>query len=111
MNIKNRLESKLESMFPCIAERKRVIEALNEYSCHSPEATVRVHLAILKLASREVSVESIKKLTQAAQVDYRDILAWAEYPRSMKYGPAEGVEAKKLSDDDLREYQTWLKNQ
>jgi len=68
MNIKKRLESKLESMLPCIEERKRVIGALNEYSGHSPEATVRVHLAILKLASKEVSVESIKKLIQAAQV-------------------------------------------
>ena len=58
----------------------------------------RVWRAILKLSRGRP--EEIKKLTQCARRDYRDVLMWAENPISEK-------ESKRM----VRELQDWLSEQ
>lgn len=63
---------------------------------------------MLKLG--EKSVEKIRYYTDWAGRDYRDILAWAEYPRQMKTAPntSESGETKKIRIKDRQEYLKWL---
>jgi hypothetical protein len=57
-----------------VAEQASVIELLSGYS--GPESG-RVTWDILELSKG--SLENIRRFTKAAQIDYRDILYWAEY--------------------------------
>lgn len=56
-----------------------------------------MRLAILKLS--EGKADRLREFVQAALVDYRDVLAWAEYPEQLASGasryntPAEEYEA------------------
>jgi hypothetical protein len=56
------------------AEQASVIELLSSYS--GPESG-RVTWDILKLSKG--SLENVRRFVQAAQIDYRDVLYWAEY--------------------------------
>jgi len=62
----------------------------------------RVRLAILKLAGG--NLQGIKQWVETAKSDYRDALAWAEYPSQMKSTKSD-VE---LQARDLKQYQDWL---
>ena len=92
------LESKLEVMFPDDFTRRRVRRILQGYGNgvheHEPD---RVRLAILKLAGAEL--QSVEKFTGYAREDYRDILAWTEYPRQSRQWamPESSVSGKSLS--------------
>ena len=71
----------------------------------------RVQLAVLKLAAG--SLDALRPEIETAKRDYRDVLAYAEYPAYMKKSfrisqlPAE--EQRKIIDEDWRQYETWLK--
>ncbi|MBZ5530653.1 MAG: hypothetical protein LAO20_04410 [Acidobacteriia bacterium] len=77
---------------------------------HHREAS-RVQLAALKLASG--SVDDLQSNIESATRDYRDILAYAEYPEYFKKGfrvaelPAE--EQRRIIDSDWRQYDGWLR--
>ena len=70
----------------------------------------RVQLAVLKLAAG--SLDGLRAEIETAKCDYRDVLAYAEYPAYMKKTfrisqlPAE--ERRKIIDEDWRQYETWL---
>lgn len=68
----------------------------------------RVRLAILKLSGSDL--EQIKRTTNIAKQDYRDVLAWAEYPRQSKIIQRlpEGPEKQKIVKADRAEYEEWL---
>lgn len=85
MSDKELLEGKLQRLFPKVEDRQIVEDFLNTYGeeVHEQEP-YRVRLAVLKLADK--NIELIKKYTEFAKQDYRDILAWAEYPRQLKKG-------------------------
>jgi len=73
------LERKLTSNYPDETLRSDVIHILEKYGRDSSAKEVaRVRLAILKLAGTDI--EKISEYTQAARMDYRDVLARAEYP-------------------------------
>lgn len=102
------LECKLELMFPDDFTRRRVRRILQDYGNgvheHEPD---RVRLAILKLAGAEL--QSVEKYTGYAREDYRDILAWAEYPRqSRQWAMPESEEKRKMLEADRAEYEEWL---
>lgn len=71
----------------------------------------RVRLAVLKLAGG--SLDGLRREIETAKSDYRDVLAYAEYPAYMKKTfrisklPAD--EQRKIIDEDWRQYETWLK--
>jgi hypothetical protein len=69
----------------------------------------RVQLAILKLADGDL--KALKRHTEAACCDYRDILAPAEYPKHSKLGwsaRSTRGEFSKIYEDDWNHYQQWL---
>ena len=69
----------------------------------------RVHLAILKLCDEQELIE-LAYYVKVAKADYRDLLAWAEFPnelRSLKHSDPEELE--KLRRQDLAQYREWLK--
>jgi predicted RNA binding protein YcfA (HicA-like mRNA interferase family) len=71
----------------------------------------RIFLAILKLAGGDV--DAIPQQIQAANLDPRDLIGFAEYPRFMKIGfigaeKLNPIERQKLLDDDYQDYLNWL---
>jgi hypothetical protein len=71
---------------------------------------VRVKLAILKLAAGDV--QKIRHYVAAASTDYRDVLAWAEYPEFMDRGLSPNLPPNTrdaIITGDWEQYETWLK--
>lgn len=70
----------------------------------------RVQLAILKLSNGDS--EKLHDYIQAARLDYRDVLAWAEYPEQMRSGKSryntdlDVYEA--ILKADREQYEAWL---
>jgi hypothetical protein len=65
----------------------------------------RVHLAILKLSQGE-SAKLLHWIGIAKQ-DYRDALAWAEYPAQMRV-PVNSDPGPEILEDDRKQYLAWL---
>ena len=69
-----------------------------------------MRLAVLKLANRDL--DSLKSYVRMAAEDYRDVLAYAEYPLYSKkvFGidnlPEES--RNQIIEEDWKQYQTWL---
>jgi len=102
------LERKLKQMFSDDFIRRRVHKILLGYGggVHEREPE-RVRLAILKLAGAEL--RSVEKYTGYAREDYRNILAWAEYPRQARqWVMPDADEKQKMIAADLAEYEDWL---
>ncbi len=69
----------------------------------------RVHLAILKLAKGDVS--QLKRQTETACTDYRDVLSAAEYRRYAALAwstPKDPKAEQQAMREDWEEYQSWL---
>jgi Permease for cytosine/purines, uracil, thiamine, allantoin len=68
----------------------------------------RLQIAILKLSGGKL--EKLQELVIAANTDYRDILAWAEYPEQMKRDTwkMSPEEVKQIRDRDRKQYLDWL---
>lgn len=103
------VERVLERDFPpdaIVALRK----ALSAYGAESWEPEVdRVRLAILKLASRDQT--RLQTQIVAAKSDYRDVLAYAEYPNWMQLSPSAALsdeDKQRAIDADWAQYQSWL---
>ena len=53
--------------------------------------------------------DSVEKYTGYAREDYRNILAWAEYPRQAReWVMPDADEKQKMIEADLTEYENWL---
>lgn len=106
----NLIESKIKKIFP----GRSVVEMmsiLDRYGREKKEKEKdRVHLAILKLCEEEKLHDPIKYV-ETAKIDYRDVLAWAEYPNQLKHKntftlkPSELDKLKKLDEE---QYLEWL---
>jgi hypothetical protein len=91
---------------------QEIMEVLDEYGLKSSErGRTRVQLAILKLS--EGRRERLPELVRMAKLDYRDVLAFAEYPEEMRTGfvkmrqlPAE--EQAAIRRRDREQYEQWL---
>ena len=88
--------------------RDEVKSILDTYGTEEYEQEpFRVRLAILKLSHTDL--EEIKRTTNLAKQDFRDILTWAEYPRqSKKWSMPDGPKKQKLIEADRAEYEAWL---
>jgi hypothetical protein len=103
------LEQKLVTMFPETKRRDAVEAELARYGIgdHEPEAE-RVRLAVLKLSGPDL--ERVRTHVRAAKGDYRDVLAWAEYPAQIKANSwrLPEHERERLRVADLAQYAAWL---
>lgn len=74
----------------------------------------RVQLAVIKLT--DGSFAELEDCIDMARTDYRDVLAYAEYPEAMKLGFAAGSQLSAHQPDELssirardrRQYEAWL---
>ena len=89
-----------------------ILDLLNQYGTEESErGRTRVHLAILKLSEGELS--KLPKLIDMAKRDYRDVIAYAEYPEHMKLGflkmrELSPEQQKALKKQDAKQYAEWL---
>ena len=84
---------------------------LNEYGTEGWQRGVhRVRLAVLKLARGDL--QALRCEIDVAKIDYRDVLAYAEYPEYMqKASPSGGlakIERERIIRADWTQYQSWL---
>ena len=111
MDLNEILNRKLETLFQNEADRESVKQILEIPGIGlGGREHARVKLAVLKLAGDEPTHDDIEGYAKAAQQDYRDVLAWAEYPRQIEAGPIMDKEKnRELSTADKNEYETWLR--
>jgi len=85
-----------------------VMTILDSIKIDSPQAKNRIKVAVLKLADGKI--DKLDKLVDKANVDFRDVIVLAEYPRNWKNGfdNIPNKNRKKEYLDDWNEYQDWL---
>lgn len=99
----DRLQKKLRDVFadPAVranAEATLLAFVTSNSSVLEPE---RVALAILKLSDGDAA--QLPRLIEAANTDYRDVLAWAFYPEQLALGPnadEKAIRAARKRDHD-----------
>ncbi len=97
---------KVASHFPA-EDTEEVLALLDTYEPSSGGPPHRVHLAILKLSDGDT--EAVRQYLSLAEVDYRDVIASAEYPAQMRIGPNATPEAKQVAEAaDREQYRRWL---
>lgn len=101
----DKLLTKIAQVFPA-ADPAEIRRALDEYT--GPER-LRVHLAIVKL-SDEDRRDSPAHYVEAARQDYRDVLAWAEFPQQLRpdWFTLSVTERAKVTKADRQQYARWL---
>ncbi len=102
---------KLRQAFPDESLAQQALALLDTYGLEPHELErERVQLAILKLSGGDL--DQLRQAVAQARVDYRDILAWAEYPEEMSAGapgpdtPPEILRAR--GERDREQYEQWL---
>jgi hypothetical protein len=104
------LERKLAEAFPNDAIREAARTRLLRYGREDwHREPDRVRLAILKLGGSDLA--AIDRQVEAAGVDYRDILAQAEYPAYSRLPPGidpAGSKARAAISSDRRQYLDWM---
>lgn len=112
MNFTDRVLKKVARYWPD-EDLRKIMSILDEYGAVSSErCRTRVQLAILKMS--EGQRDQLPELVRMAKGDYRDVLAYAEYPEQMRLG---FVGMSKLSSDELeaikrrdrKQYRKWLR--
>jgi len=88
-----------------------VMAALHQYGAEKWQREKhRVRLAVLKLSKGDQ--EELRRQIEVAKSDYRDVLAYAEYPSYMnEIPPGGGVSPDKrrqIIDQDWLQYKDWL---
>lgn len=100
------LETKLAALFGNEQDRNAARDLLATLS--KVNESERVAMACLKLSGGDLT--RLERTVGSAITDYRDILAWAEYPRQMRLGasapPADQARARR---EDMEDYSQWLK--
>jgi len=71
----------------------------------------RVQMAVIKLS--EGDFDRLPELIKTAKIDYRDVLAWAEYPREFGISASDMKllskgEAEEIRRRDRKQYLDWL---
>jgi hypothetical protein len=106
---RNLIMKKISMIFPR-KEAREILAILDRYGSdrNEPERE-RVQLAVLKLCEEKGDSDPAA-LVQVAKADYRDVLAWAEYPHQSKRPPQRDPEKRAiLIARDREQYERWLK--
>jgi hypothetical protein len=99
---------KAKDVFPK-EDTAKIMSILDQYGTDSYERErERVQIAILKSSKGEM--KDLEEGVKAAKQDYRDVLAWAEYPLEMKTeaGTLDAQKAKEVREKDRKQYLEWL---
>ncbi len=111
-NYKDLLPQVLKALYPDAHEFHRVKALLSSYGKESyHQEPARVHLGILKLASKEP--EKLEVYIQLACSDFRDLLCAAEYfltSPQYKLSKKSPKKYAKLEEKERAEYDQWLSN-
>jgi hypothetical protein len=101
----DKLLAKIRQVFPD-AEPADVQRQLDEYT--GPER-LRVQLAVVKLSDEDHRGSPTHYL-DAARTDYRDVLAWAEYPQQLRpdWFTLSVIERARVLKADRQQYARWL---
>ena len=103
------LQRKLLVLFPESGRRAEAQRLLERYGGAPHERQPeRVRLAVLKLSGPDL--EQLRANITSAKADYRDVLAWAEYPHQSR-APSwrlPAAERRELIARDRAEYLAWL---
>jgi len=89
-----------------------ILSSLDQYGQEGTErGRARVQLAVLKLCEGDRS--RLEDLVRMAKTDYRDVLAYAEYPEEMRLGfvgmrQLSKEEAEAVRRRDRQQYLEWL---
>lgn len=85
-------------------------KALAKLELYKGQEQERVQIAIIKLADGDL--EKLISLVDVANGDFRDVLAWAEYPeQSKRYTwKMKDSEVKEIQYKDRQQYLDWLNN-
>lgn len=108
--MKEALEKKIHQLSP--GDPQQIVQQLSTYGTEQHEREPeRVRLAILKLCAEDV--HRLDDLVEAAKRDYRDVIAWAEYPEEIKAGylavsKLSPEEQAALRKRDREQYVKWL---
>lgn len=86
-----------------------VIDILKEYKTET--SGIRVQLAALKLS--DGNLEKLKEWIAQANMDFRDVIMAAEYPKFSRIGfvgieKLKRGEKSKLEEEDWQQYHKWL---
>jgi hypothetical protein len=107
----NRVLRKIKQMWPD-ADPQEIMDLLDEYGTEDFETGVeRVQLAVLKLCKGDR--DRLPDLVEMAKTDWRDVLAYAEYPEESKTDPVKMQnlpkdKARSIRRRDRDQYEKWL---
>lgn len=91
-----------------LPEARRLLEAIRA-ACG--RETARVQLAALKLSAGRI--DRLRHWAHEAEMDWRDVLAPAEYPRACRLPAPLGSLPRDVQravyDEDWRQYESWLR--
>ena len=99
---------KAKDVFPN-TDTSAIMSILDQYGVEPYEQErERVQVAILKLSDGDM--QSLKESVEAAKQDYRDVLAYAEFPLEMKSETwkLDEQKAKEIREKDRKQYLEWL---
>lgn len=104
----NSVRRKIAKIYPQ-RNQQEILASLEEYGQETYETgKVRVYLAILKLCEEE-NLPDPSHYVKMAKQDFRDVLAWAEYPNQMRNGPTKDpLKTAELQKLDEEQYRAWL---
>ena len=108
---------RVAELWPDSRDQARAWKILDQYtSAEHARESPRVVLAILKLS--DGSLEELARMVEIASTDYRDVLAWAEYPGEMEtelslldpseLTPEQRRELREIKRRDREQYRRWL---
>lgn len=113
MTLRDQVRRKIRQVFPR-SDPREMLALLDRYGVEEHEQERdRVHLAILKL-SDEGELSEPTRYVEIAKQDFRDVIAWAEYPGQMSAPSSCGgspEQQRKTVRADREQYDAWLKKE
>jgi hypothetical protein len=106
---RNLVLAKVRQCFPR-EDPEKVMTLLDLYGKESYEQErERVQIAIIKLSQGDL--DKLRENVKAAKNDFRDVLAYVEYPEEMKketWKMKDQEEASRIRERDRKQYLDWL---
>lgn len=97
--------TKLQHCFPDEQSSADALALLDTYDAEASQpGRARIQLAILKLSQGDL--EKLRDNLEVAKTDYRDTLAWAEYPEQMQSSASD----QEVQERDRKQYLDWLQH-
>ncbi|GAB1512975.1 hypothetical protein [Actinophytocola sp. KF-1] len=99
------LATKIRQVFP----DRDPVEVQRVLDGYAGQERARVQLAIVKLCDED-GVDKLRHYVDTACQDYRDVLAWAEYPQQMRpdWFSLSVTERAKVVKADRQQHARWL---